>query len=262
MNTVRAVDRALTILFLVSTSTEPLGLTEISRETGIDKATALRLLFTLESFKLVRRDVETRRYLPGPGVWRLSSSWQRDLRTISHPHLEALCQATQETPSLICPRGLERVCVHAVHAPNELSIVPAVGSTQPIHFGASGKIILAYLPDKERDKIIEITKLKSSNPRAVTNRADFLKILRTVRRRGYATSSGDVTLGAAAVAAHRRRIAARPRGTDAGQAYGPAGATGRRRGRRHQPRARLRHGGVEEGGRGIGRSARRTAEAT
>lgn len=201
MNTVRAVDRALNILFLVSTSTEPLGLTEISRETGIDKATALRLLFTLETFKLVRRDVETRRYLPGPGVWRLSSSWQRDLRTIGHPHLEALCQATQETPSLICPRGLERVCVDAVHAANELSIVPAVGSTQPIHFGASGKIILAFLPEKERDKIIEITKLKSSNPRAVTNRAEFLKILRTVRRRGYATSAGDVTLGAAAVAA-------------------------------------------------------------
>jgi IclR family acetate operon transcriptional repressor len=201
MNTVRAVERALSILFLVSTSTEPLGLTAISRETGIDKATALRLLFTLETFKLVRRDAETRRYLPGPGVWRLSSGWQRDLRTISHPHLEMLCRATQETPSLLCPRGLERVCVHAIQPPNELSVVPAVGSAQPIYFGASGKVMLAFLPDKERDKIIEITKLKSANPRAVTNRADFLKILRTVRRRGYATSSGDVTLGAAAVAA-------------------------------------------------------------
>jgi DNA-binding IclR family transcriptional regulator len=201
MNTVRAVDRALSILFLVSTSAEPLGLTEISRETSIDKATALRLLFTLQGFNLVRRDAATRRYLPGSGVWRLSSAWQGDLRTISHPHLEALTRATQETASLLCPRELERVCVHAVYAPNELSVVPAVGSTHPIYFGASGKVILAYMPEEERDRIIQITKLKSSNPRAVTDRAEFLKILRTVRRRGYSTSSGDVTLGAAAVAA-------------------------------------------------------------
>ncbi len=201
MKTVRAVERAINILFLVSTSTEPQGLTDISRETGIDKATALRLLFTLETFNLVRRDVATRRYLPGPGVWRLSSAWQSDLRTVSHPHLEALAHATQETASLLCPRGLERVCVHAIYAANELSIVPLVGSAQPIHYGASGKVLLAFMPEQERDRIIEITKLKSPNPRAVTDRADFLKILRTVRRRGYATSAGDVTLGAAAVAA-------------------------------------------------------------
>lgn len=201
MNTVRAVERAIRILFLVSNSTQPLGLTEISRATGIDKATALRLLFTLENFRLVRRDVATRRYLPGPGVWRLSSSWQSDLRNTSHPHLEALRQATQESAALLCPRGLQRVVVHAISAPHELSVVPTVGSAQPIYSGASGKVIMAFLPPEERDRIIELTNLKPVNPSAITDRTSFLKTLQKVRRKGYSTSVGDVTIGASALAA-------------------------------------------------------------
>lgn len=201
MNPVRAVDRAISILFMVASADEPLGLTEIGRGTNIDKATALRLLFTLEESGLVRRDPQTRRYMVGPGVWRLTSAWRSDLRSVSQRHLEALRQATEESVSLVCPRGLDRVVILALDALHELCVVPAVGNAVPIYAGASGRVIMAYLPEEERDKIIEITRLKAVNPHKIIDKRAFLQSLEAVRHSGYATSIGEVTLGATAIAA-------------------------------------------------------------
>jgi IclR family KDG regulon transcriptional repressor len=201
VNSVRAVDRAISILFDVAGSDEPLGLTEISRSTDIDKATALRLLFTLEESGLVRRDPQTRKYMVGPGVWRLTSAWRSDLRSVSQRHLEELRQATEESVSLVCPRGLDRVVILALDALHELCVVPAVGNAVPIYAGASGRVIMAFMRPEERDKIIEITRLKAVNPHKIIDKRAFLQSLETVRYTGYATSIGEVTLGSSAIAA-------------------------------------------------------------
>ncbi len=201
MNPVRAVERAISILYRVAAADAPLGLTEISRGTKIDKATALRLLLTMEEAELIRRDAQSRRYMVGPGVWRLTSAWRSDLRSVSQRHLEALRQATGESVSLVCPRGLDRVVIYALEALHELCIVPTVGSAVPIYAGASGRVIMAYMPEDERNKIIEITRLKPVHPHKLIDTRSFLQSLQAVRRDGYAVSVGEVTLGSTALAA-------------------------------------------------------------
>lgn len=199
--TVRSVERALNILLMIASSDEPIGLSDISRSTEIDKATTLRLLSTLEKFKLIQRDTLTRRYSLGSGLWRLVHQWRNDLRTISEPYLRALLRATEESVQLVCPRGVERVVVQAFPGTQELCVVPAIGQAQPIYVGASGKVLMAYLPEEERDRIIDLTGLKPMNPLGITDRRTFLAVLQEARQRGYATSIGDVTMGASAIAA-------------------------------------------------------------
>jgi DNA-binding IclR family transcriptional regulator len=98
-------------------------------------------------------------------------------------------------------RGLERVVLMAIEASHELRVVPALNSVVPIYSGASGKVFMAFMPEAERDRIIEVTGLKPVNERGLTDRKSFLKALEQVRKDGYAVTVGDVTLGAVAVAA-------------------------------------------------------------
>ena len=202
MKPVRSVKRAVSLLFLVTESEQPLGLTEISRRLDLDKATVLRLLATLETEKLVQQDPLTKRYRGGPALARLSNSQSADLRQIAAPFLRTLLRSINESVCLVCPRDLERVCVEALPSPSqELTVVPAIGTTNPIYAGASGKVLLAYLPVQEVNRIVELTGLRPVTPVGITDRHSLIKHLDEVRTRGFDYSIGDVTPGASALAA-------------------------------------------------------------
>lgn len=201
MRPVRTVDRALRTLFCVAQSEQPATLTHLSEQVGLDKATTLRLLATLQQAELVKRDPRTRCYTPGPGIWRLARSWRNDLRQASRQALEALARTTEESVSLLCARGLERVVIDAVAASHELTVVPTVGSTQPIYAGASGQVFMAFMPEDERERVIDLTSLKPVTPAGISDVRHYRQVLERVRCKGYAHSVGDVTVGAAAVAA-------------------------------------------------------------
>lgn len=201
MKPVRSVQRAINILYMIARSDKPLGLSEISRAADIDKATVLRLLGTLENSNLVQRDPDSRKYLPGSGIWRLSSTYRSDLRSIAEPVLQFLSQASEESASLICRSGTERVVVQAISATHELRVVPSLNRVLPIYAGASGMVMMAFMPEDERDEIIATTHLKPVNAKSITDPKVYLKDLETVRAQGYAVAMGNVTSGANAIAA-------------------------------------------------------------
>src|SRR4029078_3641920 len=70
---VQSVDRALTILEMLAREGEA-GVTEIAGELGVHKSTALRLLATLESHRLVEQDGDRGRYRLGVGNLRLAGA--------------------------------------------------------------------------------------------------------------------------------------------------------------------------------------------
>jgi DNA-binding IclR family transcriptional regulator len=202
MKPVRSVNRAVSLLFLVAESERPMGLTEISRRLALDKATALRLLSTLEESKLVQQDPVTKRYSGGPGLSRLSNAWRGDLRQVAAPYLRALSQVVNECITLMCPRDLERVCVEALPTRSqELTVMPVLGRTAPIYAGASGKIFLAHMTEKEFERIVERTELRPVTSADISDRRALLRRLKLVRERGYEHSTGTVTPGATALAA-------------------------------------------------------------
>lgn len=195
MKTVRSVERAISILFLVARNDRPMGLSEISRSVGLDKATTLRLLITLEGANLIQQDVSTRRYLLGAAVNQLSGTWRNDLRQTARPFLKELWRDTLETVCLACPRGLERVYVEILPAMHELSDVPAIGRAYPIHVGAAGAVLMANLPGAEIDHIVKKHGLSESELQRQQ------KTWNDARRQGYAYGIGHPNKGSAAIAA-------------------------------------------------------------
>lgn len=199
--TVRSVERALSILFCVAGSETALGLSELGRSVGVDKATTLRLVATLEKSGLVTREDHSKRYILGPGINRFINTTQADMRRLCRPHMERLVEATGEAICLNVLRGLERVVAEAVNAHYELCVAPKIGSSDPIYVGASGKVIMAFLDTEEVDEIIQQTQLKPVTKDTITDPKRLKSEFTKIRRQGYAISHGETLPGGASVAA-------------------------------------------------------------
>jgi DNA-binding IclR family transcriptional regulator len=200
MKVVRSVDRAVAILFHVADCEYLLGLSEISRLTGFDKATCLRLMNTLEMHGLICQETNSRHYKLGPGISRLTYGFSIDLRYLAPPLLRQLWLEAKESICLNYKRDLARMVVDVLPASHEFSIVPAVGSSLPVYLGASGKALIAYLSDQELSRIIAETQNNPMQNEYVIPDIDVLtKQIRYVRRNGFAWGIGDVFPGSAAV---------------------------------------------------------------
>lgn len=145
--------RGLSILEALAAA-HPLGLgpTLLAAETGLDKATAIRLARTLLEAGYVEQDQRERTYKLTRKVLRLSANltWELDLRTLVRPYLVEMRDRTGETVHLGClDQGGVRY-VDKLESNQSIRLVSAVGQLMPIHTTALGKALLAGLPLPER----------------------------------------------------------------------------------------------------------------
>lgn len=197
----QTVKRAIEVLYFVCEKDNPIGLTQISRSLRLDKATTLRILSTLVEGELLKQDARTRRYYNGPGILRLNHYWRHDLRGVCQPHLRTLLNRFDETVCLIEPRGLDRICIEVMETRKELRVVAELGRAQPIYSGASGRVLLAFLPEKEMIDIVDQIEFLALTPQSVINRKQYLDELSSVRNQGYAYAVDQVNVGSTGISA-------------------------------------------------------------
>jgi DNA-binding IclR family transcriptional regulator len=166
-----------------------LGVTELSRRLDCSKSVVHRILAALTERGFVVADPATHRYRLGPNARRLGdvASEHQDLGAQALPHLRRIRERTGETATFSARRGAVRVYVEQVESRHVVRQTVRVGEEAPLHLGASGKAILAFLPESAWP----------SGAGGAALGAD----LRRIRRRGYATSQGERIPGAASVAA-------------------------------------------------------------
>ena len=199
MNTIRSVQRAIKVLKYVCNNSTPVGLSQISRGVKLDKTTTWRLLVTLEKENMVQQDPVTKKYIPAANISNLSNTWRSDVRQIARPYLEELLHETGETVCLIVAIGLERLCIEALGADKNINYGQNIGYRAPIYKGASGRVLMAYRPIEEVEKILDETGLEQSTPQSITDRDIYMSELEKTRARGFAATSGDLMLGLSAV---------------------------------------------------------------
>jgi len=193
--TVRAVDRAIAILQCFTSDKPALSVLDIQRRVGLSRPTLYRLLQTLAATGLVKAEGDPQRFRLSHGVMELAHVWLAGLDRVdvSRPILEELREVTGETAALFVLREQKHICVVELESHHALSIARGVGDTGDLMVGASGKAILAWLEQGRRDAILDqATKAR---------RAELVKALDVIRSRGFATSHGEVIVGAVAFAA-------------------------------------------------------------
>lgn len=177
---VRSVVRALSILRCFTPEQPLLSVAQMSRQLRLSRPTLYRLLATLQQAGFVQAEGEPLRFRLGPAVAPMAQAWSASLNlpVVSAPIMERLHRLVGETVGLYVPRGDQRVCVGEIPGREALTVVRGVGSAAPLSRGASGRVILAHLPEGEADKE-----------------------LARVRRAGFALSRGELMPGVVAIAA-------------------------------------------------------------
>jgi DNA-binding IclR family transcriptional regulator len=152
-----AIQKVCRILRTLS-APDPLRLADVSAMTGLNKATALRLLEALAGEGFVERDDATKRYRLGGQALLLGIAMQgRDhVRDRARPWLMRLAALSGDTVLLSTRDGIEAVCID-----REFGSYPIranyldVGSRRPLGVGAGSLALLAWLPDAEVEAVLD-----------------------------------------------------------------------------------------------------------
>jgi DNA-binding IclR family transcriptional regulator len=189
---VQSVDRALKLLAVVAAAA-PRGETAavMAAQCDINRATAWRLLGTLEAHGLVERDPSTNQYKIGLALIRMSAAAGYDgLVRRTRPILERVSAQTGETADLAVA-GVHGVTYVGEVAPPSVMSINWLAREVPLHATSTGKAFLAWLPPDEALGLLE-RPLRGFTESTVTDLDVLLDELAETRARGYAECAGEL----------------------------------------------------------------------
>jgi len=199
---IASVNNALRLLMLFRDQPR-VRLSEASEHLGVAHSTAHRLLAMLAYHGFVRQERDSRAYVAGPALVEigLAAVRQLDIRRHARPVLEHLAGALGETAHLAVLEGSNVRYLDAVESSRALRVASRTGSVLAASCTASGKALLAELPDAEVSALFaDEAALPRLTARSIASRSGLLAELRQVREAGCAVNREESEEGVASVA--------------------------------------------------------------
>ena len=169
---------------------EKAQLKDIYAATGIQKNRIMRICGTLCSHGFLIFNESDLTYSLGPMVSFLGQQFDSTysyLKTIQL-ELDKLAQITGETCHFCARKNTDRICLAIADGTSAIRFAISPGARSPLNASASGKVLLAFLPDIEKNKILESLPFKARTNYTVTNRLILEEQLKTIQQQGYAYS--------------------------------------------------------------------------
>jgi IclR family KDG regulon transcriptional repressor len=191
----QSLAHGLNILLLFDTSAPLFPVSEISRRLGYSQSKTYRLVRTLIKYGFLKENPGTAQYVLGLNALKIGllALQNLNLPAIARPFMKELAIITKETVLLTAINGTKGIVLERVESeePIRYSLFQS-GASIPLHCGASSKILMAYLPEEDWDRIIEKEGLKRYTPSTITDGDKLKAHLREIRKKGYAFSDQEV----------------------------------------------------------------------
>ncbi len=191
---VKSATRTLDIIEYVVAHPRPLVAQEIATVLGIPVSSLSYLLATLvERNYLVR---EGRRYSPGPGLERLQMHAEAySLADRAAPLVRTLRVQLNETTSFFVRDGWEIEALVTESSQQALRYAVPTGNRLPMHALASGKALMAALPDEALDRYFAETEREKFTASTITGEKALRKEIARIREEGFAYTDEEFSLG-------------------------------------------------------------------
>jgi IclR family transcriptional regulator, pca regulon regulatory protein len=192
---VRSFARGLQVIRCFGAHGSQLTLAEVARATELNRATARRLLITLEELGYVRRVGD--RFALTPRVLDLGYAYLSSFGVpeLALPYLEQLSEEVDEASSVGVLDGTDVIYVARVPANRVMTVSIGLGTRFPAYRTSLGRVLLASLTDDEIAHIWEGSDRSDPAPRTVTTLADLLTEIAKVRDRGHAMVDQELEIG-------------------------------------------------------------------
>jgi DNA-binding IclR family transcriptional regulator len=200
---VESINRGFRILNIVSNSSTPLSLSELSKESELSVSTIQRLAYTLQRLGLLDRDQQSKRFRIGPEMITLSFTVidNLTLKNIAYPHMKKLSEQLDEVVALMALSGTRMIIIESIKTRQILNVNTGSGTNVPWHATASGKAILSFLPENRVDTILEQHNFKKYTENTITSKKTFNRMLPGIQKRGFAMAIDENAYGLGAVSA-------------------------------------------------------------
>jgi DNA-binding IclR family transcriptional regulator len=199
-----SLSNGIEILLLYGTSTPLLTVAEISEKLGYSQSKTYRLVRTLLKYNLLQKKPETNQYTLGLNALRLGLLAKQNfgLSAIARPFMEELSKLTKETVLLFVLNGTKRILLEKVESEEAIRYSsPRIEQSRPLTCGASGKILMAYLPKEDWDRILAREGLEQRTPNSITDENQLKEQLKEIRKKGFAFSDQELDIDVRGVAA-------------------------------------------------------------
>ena len=201
---VQSLSRGLTVLQAFNAERPAMTLADMSRATGLTRATARRLLHTLVTLGFVCTDGRT--FELTPRVLDLGFAYVSSLQLpdIAQPFMEALSDRVHESVSASVLDGTQIVYVARVNTQRIMGISLAIGSRLPAAWTSMGRVLLAGLTDAQLEEFLDRLVVAGLTMHSITDIDVLRSEIHAVRSQGYALIDQELEEGIRSVAAPLR----------------------------------------------------------
>ncbi len=208
-NHVQSVERCFAVIHAYSDGPLMMSITEVSKRTGLTKATSRRMLLTLEKLGYVAGDGVkfglTAKVL-GFGYAYLSSL---NLPAVAQPFLEGLTEELKASTALVTMDGVDVVYLSRVHRHRITGISLPVGARLPAYVTASGRVLLSDISSDRLAEYFQTVRLETFTHATITEQPRLRAELAKVGAQGWAMVDQEFETGLRSAAAPIRDSAGR-----------------------------------------------------
>ena len=197
------LDRALDLLNLLATNSNPMNVMEISKALDVTRTTAYAMLGSLSKKKLVEKDAETGRYSIGYKVLELAECYYHryPFLYLAEKYIVALAQKWSLKVNVSVLKEPAISLLLASKDPSFLVPRMVIGHIMPAYATASGKVLRSALSEEKLEEVLDSIQLVSYTAKTIVDREELKECLREARKNGFATEVDELMVLRSCVAA-------------------------------------------------------------
>ena len=202
---IESLDRGLRVLEVFGSSRQPMTLSDLAKAAALPRATARRILFTLERAGFVATDGKLFRLMPR--VLVLASAFLASSHVVSvlQPALDKLSSDAQEISSMAILDGNDVVFIARASPTRIFSAGIDIGYRLPAFCTSVGRVLLSRLSDDELAAALDRMDLVALTPFTVIDKKKLLKTIIADRAQGYSLVDREAEPGFRSVSVPVRR---------------------------------------------------------